>query len=117
MVVFSGDTGPSENLVELARGADVLVHEAIDTEWVDQLLPPPRTPAQEGLFRHLLGAHTATAQVAAVACAAEVGTLVLSHLVPGNGPQERWLRAREGFPGRLVVGQDLAIVDIGPASR
>ena len=32
-------------------------------------------------------------------------------------PQERWLRAREGFPGRLVVGQDLAIVDIGPASR
>ena len=63
-VVFSGDTGPSENLVELARGADVLVHEAIDTDWVDQLLPPPRTPAQEGLFRHLLGAHTAMAQVA-----------------------------------------------------
>ena len=58
-VVFSGDTGPSENLVELARGADVLVHEAIDIDWVDQLLPPPRTPAQEGLFRHLLGAHTA----------------------------------------------------------
>ena len=116
-VVFSGDTGPSENLVELARGADVLVHEAIDTDWVDQLLPPPRTPAQEGLFRHLLGAHTAVAQVASVACAAEVGTLVLSHLVPGNGPQERWLRARGDFPGRFVVGQDLAVVDIGPASR
>jgi ribonuclease BN (tRNA processing enzyme) len=116
-VVFSGDTGPSENLVELARGADVLVHEVIDTEWVDQLLPPPRTPEQEGLFRHLLGAHTAAAQVAAVACAAEVGTLVLSHLVPGNGPQERWLRAREGFPGRIVVGQDLTTVDLGPASR
>ena len=116
-VVFSGDTGPSENLVELARGADVLVHEVIDTDWVDQLLPPPRTPAQEGLFRHLLGAHTATSQVAAVACAAEVGTLVLSHLVPGNGPPERWDRARGDFPGRFVVGRDLTVVDIGPASR
>jgi ribonuclease BN (tRNA processing enzyme) len=29
-VVFSGDTGPTDNLVRLAEGADVLVHEAID---------------------------------------------------------------------------------------
>ena len=28
-VVFSGDTGPTDNLVELAQGADVLVHEVI----------------------------------------------------------------------------------------
>jgi ribonuclease BN (tRNA processing enzyme) len=116
-VVFSGDTGPSENLVELASGADVLVHEAIDTEWVAQLLPPPRTPAQEGLFRHLLGAHTAVEQIASIACAAGVDTLVLTHLVPGNSPQERWRRARGGFPGRFIVGEDLTVVDIGRASR
>lgn len=29
-VVFSGDTCPSQNLVRLARGVDILVHEAID---------------------------------------------------------------------------------------
>jgi len=28
-IVFSGDTAPCENLVELARGADVLVHEVL----------------------------------------------------------------------------------------
>jgi ribonuclease BN (tRNA processing enzyme) len=28
-VVFSGDTGPSDNIVTLARGADILVHEVI----------------------------------------------------------------------------------------
>ena len=116
-VVFSGDTGPSENLVELARGADVLVHEVIDTDWVEQLLPPPRTPTQEGLFRHLIGAHTAVEQVAPIACAAGVGTLVLSHLVPGNWPEERWDRARGDFAGRFIVGQDLAVVDVGLASR
>ena len=115
-VVFSGDTGPSENLVELARGADVLVHEVIDTDWVGQLLPPPRTPRQEGLYRHLIGAHTAVEQVAPIACAAGVDTLVLSHLVPGNWPEERWDRARGDFAGRFIVGQDLAVVDVGLAS-
>jgi ribonuclease BN (tRNA processing enzyme) len=116
-VVFSGDTRPSENLVELARGADVLVHEVIDAEWVEQLLPPPRTAAQEALMHHLLDSHTAVEQVAAIACAAGVGTLVLSHLVPGNWPEERWQRARGEFPGRFVVGRDLAVVDVGPPSR
>src|SRR3546814_9055168 len=31
VIVFSGDTGPSEALTELARGADILVSEVIDT--------------------------------------------------------------------------------------
>jgi ribonuclease BN (tRNA processing enzyme) len=116
-VVFSGDTGPSENLVELARGVQVLVHEVIDTGWVEQLLPPPRTTAEEGLFRHLVGAHTPAEQVASVASAAEVGTLVLSPLIPGNGPRERWQRARGAFAGRFLVGEDLMVVDLAAARR
>jgi len=31
-VVFSGDTGPSEAVSDLARGADVLVHEVMDID-------------------------------------------------------------------------------------
>jgi ribonuclease BN (tRNA processing enzyme) len=116
-VVFSGDTGPSENLVELARGADVLVHEAIDTEWAERLLPSPRTAEQEALFRHLVDAHTAVEQVAPIACAAGVGTLVLSPLIPGNWPEERWERARGAFPGRFVVGHDLAVVQLAQLPR
>ncbi len=106
-VVFSGDTGPSDNLVELATGADVLVHEVIDTAWIDLLLPPPRNDAQEGLYQHLVNAHTTVEQVGPIAEAAGVGTLVLSHLVPGNWPEHRWYRARRGFSGRLIVGRDL----------
>jgi hypothetical protein len=41
---------------------------------------------------------------------------VLSHLVPGNWPQERWERARGEFRGRFVVGRDLAVVDIGSSA-
>jgi ribonuclease BN (tRNA processing enzyme) len=113
--VFSGDTGPSENLVELAHGADVLVHEAIDTGWADELLPLPRTAAQEALFQHLVGAHSAVEQAAAVARAAGVGTLVLSPLIPGNRPRERWQCTRGAFAGRFLIGEDLMVVDVAAA--
>lgn len=112
-VVFSGDTGPTPNLIELARNADVLVHEVIDTEWVDQLLPEPRDDAQQGLFEHLIKAHTVVEDVGPIAEQANVDTLVLSHLVPGNWPNEKWERAQKGFSGRLVIGRDLDQIGIG----
>ena len=37
-IVFSGDTGRSENLIKLAKGADILVHEVIVTSWVNRSL-------------------------------------------------------------------------------
>src|SRR5690242_8057133 len=36
-IVFSGDTRPSQNLIELARGADILVHEVIDLQAIGVL--------------------------------------------------------------------------------
>lgn len=114
-VVFSGDTGfsGSPNLVKLARGADVLVHEVIDRRWVNSLFPQPQTPDQASLINHLLSSHTEIADVGKVAEAAGVATLVLSHLVPGNNPDELWLEAGNGFSGRLVVGRDLDVIQIG----
>ena len=111
--VFSGDTVPSENLVRLARGADVLVHEVIDAQYGTwQFGPGPLTPAQERAVATVLDKHTSTEQVGAVAQAAGVGTLVLTHLVPASVPTERWERAVSGFDGRVVVGQDLLEIDV-----
>ena len=45
-IVISGDTKPSENLIELARGADVLVHDAFFPEAIDRLVANvPNAPA------------------------------------------------------------------------
>lgn len=112
-VVFSGDTGPSDNLVELAADADVLVHEVIDRQWVESLFPPPRTESEEGLVRHLLAAHTTIEDVGPIAERAGVGTLVLNHFVPTDNPDHRWRRAQDGYSGRLVVGHDLDHIGIG----
>ena len=53
-VVFSGDTALSPNLVKLARGADILVHEAIDPAWVDHIVgPKPWDARQPVSYTHL----------------------------------------------------------------
>ncbi|WP_258138194.1 MULTISPECIES: MBL fold metallo-hydrolase [unclassified Arthrobacter] len=112
-VVFSGDTGLTPNITTLAQGADVLVHEVLDKTWPESLFPQPRSDAQEGLYQHLIQAHTLIEDVGKVAQAANVGTLVLSHLVPGNRPDEVWARCAEDFDGKLVIGRDLDVIGVG----
>ncbi|WP_343902471.1 MBL fold metallo-hydrolase [Arthrobacter rhombi] len=114
-VVFSGDTGLTPNIVTLAQGADVLVHEVIDKSWPESLFPAPRDEAQEGLYQHLIRSHTLIEDVGKVAQEAGVKTLVLSHLVPGNRPDEVWAGSGEGFDGQLVIGHDLDVIGVGPS--
>ncbi|WP_274626739.1 MBL fold metallo-hydrolase [Arvimicrobium flavum] len=49
-IVFSGDTAISENLVRLAKDADILVHEAIDPSWIAKIVgDKPWNARQEAL--------------------------------------------------------------------
>jgi ribonuclease BN (tRNA processing enzyme) len=108
-IVISGDTHPSENLVRLAKGADVLVHEVMYLPAIEQLIA--RETNAKTLRAHLLAAHTTTEQVGRIATEAGVKTLVLSHLVPGGPPiidDKTWFDAvRPHFSGNLIVGRDL----------
>jgi len=116
-VVFSGDTGPSENLIRLARDTDVLVHEVIDKTWVDALFPPPVAAREEALKAHLLSSHTTIEQVGEVAERANAKTLVLSHIAPGHAPREHLARAQRNFSGQLIVGEDLMQIGVGRKRR
>jgi len=116
-VVFSGDTNPSKNLIKLAKGADVLVHEVIVIDWVNRLFPEPRSVALEGLRQHLLNAHTPVDQVGKVAEAAGVAKLVLSHIVPGNATNDQLSAAKNGFSGELIIGQDLMTIPLTATSK
>jgi ribonuclease BN (tRNA processing enzyme) len=108
-IVISGDTARSDNLVALARGADVLVHEAMYLPAVDRLVA--RVPNAATLKRHLLASHTSAEDCGRVAAAAGVKTLVLSHFVPPDDPlttEQMWLdAARSTFSGTVIVGRDL----------
>ena len=108
-IVISGDTAPSDNLIELAKGADVLVHEAMYLPAMDRLAA--RVPNATRLKQHLLASHTTVEEAGRVAQAAGVKLLVLSHLIPADDPtitDAMWLRAaRVHFRGRVIVGRDL----------
>jgi len=105
-IVISGDTAPSPNLVTLARGADILVHEVYDdTRGFDD---EDTWEAQQRLD-HLITSHTPLSQVGKVAADADVGRLVLTHFVPGDDelPDAHWKAGVTSFDGEVVVGRDL----------
>jgi ribonuclease BN (tRNA processing enzyme) len=108
-IVISGDTRPSPNLVHLAQGADVLVHEVMYLPALERVIAAE--PNATTLRQHLLSAHTTAEEVGRVATEAGVKTLVLSHLVPGGLPaipDQAWIDAvRPHFSGTLIVGRDL----------
>ena len=82
VVVFSSDTEYNPKLAEFAKGADVLVHEALYAPFVDKLVARVKNGATLG--KHLLASHTTAQDVGKIAAAANVKLLVLSHLVSGR---------------------------------
>ena len=108
-IVISGDTTPSDNLIRLARGADVLVHEALFPAAIDRMVA--RVPNASTLRKHLLESHTSAEDCGRVAAAAGVKTLVLSHFAPTDDPlvtEQMWAdAARVHFSGTVIVGRDL----------
>src|SRR5574340_582562 len=108
-IVISGATTPSESLVALARGADILVHEALfDAAAVDRLVAS--VPNASDLRRSILSHHTTAEEACRVSAEVHVGTLVLSHFIPAEDPavtEAMWSdAARKHFGGRVIVGKD-----------
>jgi ribonuclease BN (tRNA processing enzyme) len=119
-IVFSGDTAVSPALVELARGADVLVCEAMDlpltrASFEARVARGAYADNAEGVWHHIVTTHTTTEQAGEMAAAAGVRTLVLNHLLPGalspEVPDERYAAAaRKHFDGEIVVGEDSMVL-------
>ncbi len=113
-VVFSADTAPFPPLADFARGADLLVHEAMLPEGLDSIVR--RTGNGTRLREHLIASHSFAADAALIAQEAGVGMLVLNHLIPADDPaftEEHWRAAvRSIFGGEIVVGRDGQIISL-----
>ncbi|ONK11221.1 MBL fold metallo-hydrolase [Streptomyces sp. MP131-18] len=117
-VVVSGDTRVSQNLIDLASGADYLVHECVDAAYIDEIVSVFPPDQREFMRMALLQGHTTIEQVGRdVAEPAGVKNLVLTHLVPADPGPEHWLPAAEGYSGRLIVGEDLMQLGVGNRRR
>ena len=112
-IAFSGDTVPLEAVARMAKGADVLVHEAIDMAAMDRHERQHDSPAEYKIAMHHMRAdHSPIEDVGRIAQEAGVKTLVLSHLAPSIGvPDELWrANAAKHFKGKIIVGHDLMVI-------
>ncbi len=114
-IVFSGDTRPTDSLVTAAKNADILVHEVVSVAAIDAMIAAV-SPGNEEMRRHLLQNHTTPEQAGEIASAAGVNTLVLSHFGGTGHPEfdrpEVWeALTRKTWPGHLVVGEDLMVIE------
>lgn len=112
-VVLSGDTAKSASLIAGAKGADLLVHEALQPKLVKMMTASLAAKGMNNLAqitRDILNYHTTPEQAAEVAQAAGAKELVLSHIVPSI-PSKFFYPAFLGdaasrYPGPIVVGED-----------
>jgi ribonuclease Z len=101
-LVISGDTAPSESVVEAAWGAEVLVTEA--------------TFSEEELERAQETMHQTAAQAAGIAQRANIGLLALTHLSNRYFGPEIAREARLIFPD-TVVPKDFDVIEVPFAER
>ncbi|MEL6503996.1 MAG: MBL fold metallo-hydrolase [Pseudomonadota bacterium] len=114
-VVFSGDTAPFDALDGFVRNADLLIHEAMLTAPLDDLMARIGN-VDERLMAHFRRSHTKAEDVAALASRAGVKALALHHLLPAddsNITAEDWERAvRPHYNGPLYIGHDGLKIDL-----
>jgi ribonuclease BN (tRNA processing enzyme) len=96
-IAYSADTAPCEELVALARGADVLLCEA-------SYLDGPDLPKNVHLTATQAGEHAARAGV---------GELVLTHLVAWNDPMRSVGDAIGVFDGTVTAAEAGMVIEVG----
>lgn len=107
-VTLSGDTAHFPPLADFARGSAILVHEAMLPEGIEAVIA--KTGLGDRLRKHLWASHSTVEQAAMIARDADVGRLVLNHLIPVDDPaftEGDWLsRAGQVWNGPVTLGRD-----------
>ncbi len=103
-VVFSGDTTVNDDLIALAHGADILVHQVADLDYLK------RHGTGKAELARMAGLHTDVTEVGGVAERVGVRELILSHYLPADPEaitETEWARrASQGFRGTTTAGRD-----------
>ncbi len=105
--VISGDTTFSENLIEHARGADLIVHEVATFAGSAADCTPQ--------WQRILANHSTPEQAGEVFSRVKPKLAVYTHLLLFGGARAEDLipATRKNYDGPLAVGEDLMQIDIG----
>ncbi|GAA1175647.1 MBL fold metallo-hydrolase [Nesterenkonia xinjiangensis] len=109
-VCVSGDTTYTPNMVRLSRDAGLVLHEAIDFDFMESMYRDKHDETSRASLAHHYKSHTSVVDAVRVAREAGARRLALHHLVPGSGAIA-WERvAAAGYSGEFLVPDDLAVI-------
>lgn len=105
-IVISGDTRPTQSIIDNCNGCDVLIHEAYSMATHNVA-----TPENQANRKRL---HTSSQELAEIAGKAKPGLLILYHRsnIGGKGPNPEDVLLKEVkklYKGKVVTGHDLDI--------
>jgi ribonuclease BN (tRNA processing enzyme) len=87
-VAYTGDTGPADRLLSLARGVDILVAECSFSDAKAE------------------AAHLSPTRLGQIASAAECKSLVITHLYPETDPDDVERSVKRSYAGEVVLARD-----------
>ena len=123
--MISGDTARVPNMVRFSKGADVLVHEALNRDMVEMLasaLDASGNSRAGTMARQIIAYHTSPVEAAAIAKEAGVPLLVFTHEVPplrNALMRHMFLRgvADARGPGKTILGKDGLLISLPKGSK
>ena len=89
-ICYSGDTAPCDAVIQLAKGCDILIHEATGD----------------------MGGHTSPAEAGKIAKAAGVRNLFLIHYPVDQDPHVMVEEASSQFSGEVFIAEDLMVINV-----
>lgn len=115
VIVFTGDTGSSDAVTELAKSADLLVSETSSCQGrMQEMVDDGRWQAmtsseQAGITRQMTQGHMTLDEIGKMAASADVKTVVLSHLThKRDGDYTPWAEeVKKHFSGQVLIAKDL----------
>ena len=119
-IVISGDTAPSDGIRKFAAGADILIHEALNRDFLSILaksLNERQVRLSDARREAIEVTHTSTLDLATLAEDLNVGQLYLTHLIPPIPDNYVARRAftsgmRERYSGPIIVARDGMEIDL-----
>ncbi len=122
-MVISGDTRYSESLMEHAKGADILFHEALNKELVNMIhdnADLSGSPSLGKVTHDILSYHSSPEDAAKVAAGAGVRRLVYYHIIPPlpSAILRRMFPGDAGkyYKGPITMGEDGMLFFLAPGS-
>lgn len=104
VIVISGDTTPSENLIKFSKGADILLHEVYYKKGFDK--------KDEFWKKYHSQNHTSTLELAEIANEVKPGILVLYHILFWGAEDHDLIdEIKTKYDGKVLVGSDLMVID------